>query len=220
MYPYECPQTGNSLRRGIQHAARARGFCASKQRKTNDGDVPHPSRSFRPQRMSAPRYSGVNPPIALGMAIGSYSHQDFAPTRTTTPPSGVSVRIDSGRARFNCGATYFWQATEKTNIFECVSIWVKGGWKETRGVRRPISGEQPVSESRMASLNPFETKRKKAQAGASSRVCDWFVAEGSRPGSNLLQEFLGTSGGTCASPSIPWLLGNALIFRPWHPESF
>jgi hypothetical protein len=77
--------------------------------------------------MSAPRYSGVNPPIALGMAIGSCSHQDFAPTRTTTPPSGVSVRIDSGRTLFNCGAIYFWQATEKKNIFESVSIWVKGG---------------------------------------------------------------------------------------------
>ena len=127
--------------------------------------------------MSAPRYSGVNPPIALGMAIGSCSHQDFAPTRTTTPPSGVSVRIDSGRARFNCGATYFRQATEKTNIFECVSIWVKGGWKETRGVQRLISAKRPVSESRMASLNPFEPKRKKAHAGASSRVREWYVAE-------------------------------------------
>ena len=141
------------------------GAPAAKGRK-----VPHPGRSFRPQRMSAPRYSGVNPPIALGMAIGSCSHQGFAPTRTTTPPSGVSVRIDSGRARFNCGATYFRQATEKTNIFECVSIWVKGGWKETRGVRRPISGQRPVSESRMASLDPFETKRKKAPLGTSSRV--------------------------------------------------
>ena len=122
---------------------------------------PHPGRSFRPQRMSAPRYSGVNPPIALGMAIGSCSHQDFAQTRTTTPPSGVSVRIDSGRARFNCGATYFRQATEKTNIFECVSIWVKGGWKETRGVQRLISAKRPVSEGRSNYLTPFETKRKK-----------------------------------------------------------
>lgn len=102
--------------------------------------------------------------------------QTCALPRTTTPPSGVSERFDSGRAYLNCGATYFWQATEKKNIFECVSIWVKGGWKETRGVRRPISGKRPVSESRMTSLNPFETKRKKAHAGASSRVCDWFVA--------------------------------------------
>ena len=107
-------------------------------------------------------------------------------TRTTTPPSGVSVRIDSGRARFNCGATYFWQATEKTNIFECVSIWVKGGWKETRGVRRPISGHRPVSESRMASLNPFETKRKRPIMVTSSRVREWFVAEGDVQASNSL----------------------------------
>ena len=50
--------------------------------------------------MSAPRYSGVNPPIALGMAIGSCSHQGFAPTRTTTPPSGVSARLCAGLS--NC----------------------------------------------------------------------------------------------------------------------
>ena len=136
--------------------------------------------------MSAPRYSGVNPPIALGMAIGSCSHQGFAPTRTTTPPSGVSVRIDSGRAPLNCGATYFRQTAEKTNIFECVSIWVKGGWKETPCVQRPISGKRPVSENRMASLNPFETKRKKAPSGTSSRVREWFVAEGVRHVSNSL----------------------------------
>ena len=57
---------------------------------------------------------------------------------------------------------------------------MKGGWKETRGVQRPISAETPVSESRMASLNPFETKRKKAPSGTSSRVCNVQVAEGSQ----------------------------------------
>ena len=127
--------------------------------------------------MSAPRYSGVNPPIALGMAIGSCSHQDFAPTRTTTPPSGVSVRTDSGRNHLNCGAIHSRQAHEKTTIFSCVSILVKGGWKETRGVQRQISAKRPVSECRMASLNPFEPKRKKAPLGTSSRVFDVQVAE-------------------------------------------
>ena len=34
---------------------------------------------------------------------------------------------------------------------------MKGGWKETRSVQRPISGLSPVSQSRIASLNPFET---------------------------------------------------------------
>ena len=53
---------------------------------------------------------------------------------------------------------------------------MKGGWKETRGVQRPISVEIPVSESRIAPLNPFETKRKKAPSGTSSRVCDVQVA--------------------------------------------
>ena len=177
----------------VKYATSQRVLCREREKMLRERSAkigwrlcPRPSHSFRPQRMSAPRYSGVNPPIALGMAIGSRSHQDFAPTRTTTPPSGVSVRIDSGRARFNCGATYFRQAPEKTNIFECVSIWVKGGWKETRGVRRPISGQRPASESRMASLNPFETKRKKAPSGTSSQVCDVQVAEGANLAPNSL----------------------------------
>ena len=63
---------------------------------------------------------------------------------------------------------------------------MKGGWKETRGIQRPISAKPPVSESRMASLNPFETKRKKALSGASSRVRDVQVAEGMGLTSNLL----------------------------------
>ena len=63
---------------------------------------------------------------------------------------------------------------------------MKGGWKETRADQRPILAEAPVSESRMASLNPFETKRKKALAGASSRVRELFVAEGTGLVSNLL----------------------------------
>jgi hypothetical protein len=49
-------------------------------------------------------------------------------------------------------------------MFECVSILVKGGWKETWAVQRPILAETPASDSRMVSLNPFETNRKKASA--------------------------------------------------------
>ncbi len=122
----------------------------------------------------------------------------FAPTRTTTPPSGVFVRIDSGQTRLNCGAIHFQQAPEKTNIFESDSIWTKGGWKETRGVRRPISGQRPVSESRMTQLNPFETKRKKAPSGTSSRVCDWYVAEEVGLAANVLWWWVIT-----ARPGIP-----------------
>ncbi|MGO4917722.1 hypothetical protein [Pseudogemmobacter sp. W21_MBD1_M6] len=103
--------------------------------------------------------------------------QPYEMLRGETPPSGVSVHIDSGRTCLNCGAIHSQQASEKTNSFECVSIWAKGGWKETRGVQRPTSTETPVSESRTASLNPFVTKRKKALSGASSRVREWFVAE-------------------------------------------
>lgn len=43
-------------------------------------------------------------------------------------------------------------------------------------VQRPNVAETPVSESRMGLLKPFEPKRKKARAGASSRVCDVQVA--------------------------------------------
>ncbi len=97
--------------------------------------------------------------------------------RNRTPPSGVSVRTESRRSPCNCGVGRFGQLTEKASLFESVSIWVKGGWKETRGLQRPISGEIQFSESRMASLNPFETKRKKAPSGTSSRVCNVRVAD-------------------------------------------
>jgi hypothetical protein len=100
------------------------------------------------------------------------------PTRTTTPPSGVSVCTESRRTRCNCGAIRFRQHAESASLFESVSIWMKGGWKETQGVQRPISAKKPVSESRMAWLNTFETKRKKAPHWTSSRVCDVQVAEG------------------------------------------
>ena len=63
---------------------------------------------------------------------------------------------------------------------------MKGGWKETRGLQRPISAETPVSESRLASLNPFETKRKKAPSGTLSRVCNVQVAEGADLAANSL----------------------------------
>ena len=101
-----------------------------------------------------------------------------APTRTTTPPSGVSVRTESRRTHFNCSVVRFHQLTEKAPLFESVSISMKGGWKETRGVQRLILAKSSVSESRMVSLNPFETKRKKDPLGTSSRVCDVQVAEG------------------------------------------
>ena len=137
----------------------------------------------------------VPPPTALMRKVGSHFigadkmcqsqsvvftlnlRRGCAPPRTTTPPSGVSVCTESRQTRFNCGVVRFSQYIEKTSLFETVSIWMKGGWKETRGVQRPISAETPVSESRMALLNPFETKRKKAPSGTSSRVCDVQVAE-------------------------------------------
>ena len=119
-----------------------------------------------------------SPPISTPGTLLTKLPLACAPTGPTTPPSGVSIRIGSGRNGLNYGVIRSRQVTEKKIAFESVSILVKGGWKETRGVRRPISGQRPVSESRMASLNPFEPKRKKAHAGASSRVREWYVAEG------------------------------------------
>jgi hypothetical protein len=112
--------------------------------------------------------------------------QHYEVLRCETPPSGVSVRTESRRTCFNCGAVKFQQHAESSILFETVSIWMKGGWKETRGVQRPTSTETPVSESRTASLNPFDTKRRKAPPGASSRVCNVQVAEEVRLTSNLL----------------------------------
>ena len=106
--------------------------------------------------------------------------------RTTTPPSGVTVCTDSSRTCINCGAVRHQQHSEKASLFESVSIWAKGGWKETLGVQRPIPAEMPVSEGRMASLSPFETKRKKAPSGPSSRVYDVQVAEGTTHAPNSL----------------------------------
>lgn len=113
--------------------------------------------------------------------------QPYEVLRWKTPPSAVSVCTESRRTCFNCGVARFHQHAESNTLFESVSIWMKGGWKETRRLQRPISRKSLVSESRMASLNPFETKRKKALAGASSRVREWFVAERKRLLSNLLQ---------------------------------
>jgi hypothetical protein len=68
------------------------------------------------------------------------------------------------------------------------SFQLKDGWKETQGVQRLISAKTPVSEGRMASLNPFEAKGEKAPQGTSSRVCDVHVAEGVTQAPNSLLE--------------------------------
>jgi len=68
-----------------------------------------------------------NPPKETAVALALKLPLICASPRATTPPSGVFVRFDSGRIRLNCGAIHFWQAHEMTCIFECVSIWVKGG---------------------------------------------------------------------------------------------
>lgn len=120
--------------------------------------------------------SDRSPPVATSGQQADTALK-FAPPRTTTPPLGFSVRTESRRPRFNCGAVRFQQHAESTILFETVSIWMKGGWKETRGVQRPTSTETPVSESRTASLNPFDTKRKNALSGASSQVRDMKVAD-------------------------------------------
>lgn len=42
---------------------------------------------------------------------------------------------------------------------------MKGGWKETPGVQRQISGQWPVSESRMVFLTPLNQKEKRPSMG-------------------------------------------------------
>ena len=93
----------------------------------------------------------------------------FAQPHTTTQPSGVSVCTESGRNHLNRGAVRSRQASEKMSRFKSVLIWVKVGRKETRGIRRPVLGERPVSKNRVALLNPFEPK-KTARTRGSSRV--------------------------------------------------
>ena len=153
------------------------------------GFVPHLGRCCKLPRMTGLGWvttvaGALSPDLVVAQPAKAFSLP-----RSITPSSGVSDRFDSGRTCLICGTINFWQASEKACLFECVSIWVKGGWKETWGVRRPISGQRPVSENRIASLNPFE-KRKKTRNGASSRVCEWLVAEGTGLVSNLLFHYL------------------------------
>jgi hypothetical protein len=51
------------------------------------------------------------------------------------------------------------QTSEKMRFFENALIWVKFRWHEAQGVQRQISGQNPVSESRMAPLSPFEKRQ-------------------------------------------------------------
>ena len=74
------------------------------------------------------------PPISTPGTLQTELPLACAPTRPTTPPSGVSIRIGSGRTGLNYGVIRSRQVTEKKTSFETVSILVKGGWKETRGL--------------------------------------------------------------------------------------
>jgi hypothetical protein len=57
-----------------------------------------------------------------------------------TQRQGRLTTAFGGCLRFKWGAVRFLQRVENEPLFETVSIWVKGGWKETRGVQRPTSG--------------------------------------------------------------------------------
>lgn len=62
-----------------------------------------------------------SPPVATAGLLTS-GPLTCARLRTTTPPSGVYVRTESGRTRCNCGAIQFRQLTESESLFESVSI--------------------------------------------------------------------------------------------------
>ena len=60
-------------------------------------------------------------------------------------------------------------------MFECVSILVKGGWKETWAVQRPVLAETPAPESRIVSLKPFKKIEKRPRQGPvfGFEMCKW-----------------------------------------------
>jgi len=117
------------------------------------------------RREEEPTSKGRFPPSLTSRTRHSELSLSHTPPHITTPPSGVSVRTEGKRIRFKRGAFRLRQHGECAFFFEAGPIWRKGGWKETRGVQWPISAKRPVSESRMTSLNPFETKRKKGHVG-------------------------------------------------------
>ena len=75
----------------------------------------------------------------------------------TRRASRVAIGLERSRNQRNTGATRPGQFVEIYGGFEPVSPRAKGGWKETVGVRRPISRGRPVSEGRIVPANPFGT---------------------------------------------------------------
>ena len=69
----------------------------------------------------------------------------------------ISECFETGRNQRNRGAARPHLFAEMYGFFEPVSPGARGGWKETPGVRRPISRGWPVSEGRMVPANPFGT---------------------------------------------------------------
>lgn len=83
-----------------------------------------------------------------------------------------------GGTRYNSGVVRKWQNLEITAFFPTEPNRARFARFETKAVQRPKIGVSPVSEVRIPPPNPFETKRKKAPSGASSRVRELKVAEG------------------------------------------
>lgn len=64
---------------------------------------------------------GARPSARMPFVIKGFV-QPYEVFRWKTPPSGVSVRTESRRTCFNCGAVRSRQHAETATLFECVSI--------------------------------------------------------------------------------------------------
>lgn len=88
----------------------------------------------------------------------------------------VSICMAGGETRYNSGVVRKWQRVEIATFSGTEPIRARFARLETKAVQRLETGVSPVSEVRSPRPNPFETKRKKAPMGASSRVRDMIMA--------------------------------------------
>jgi hypothetical protein len=76
---------------------------------------------------------------------------------------------------------------------------MRSGRNETKALRRPISGQSPVSEVRIILANPFETKRNFDAHWGCVGVCDRILAEGKVLAANSLPVEVRSPWGDCGN---------------------
>lgn len=117
-----------------------------------------PRARFQSPRLTDGR-QGVMPSIVRRFSVGFKMRARVASSKHVPPrrPCRFSVRFETSQNQRNRGATRSRQFLEIHGCFEPVSPSAQGGWKETVGIRRPISRGRAVSEGRMVPANPFGT---------------------------------------------------------------